>query len=209
MELEIGTTIPVHQVEVRLKPQIPTETSIPNADGSPPTPSPPASPRPDSDSDDEDQQITHSIMSQPQNITNIIAQVTSTDILIPHTINSLSHPDPHDTHNTLKVQKYDMQKEQDKDKYIRQVKSWIRQQIILETKYEPQEIQQYAKQLTRLHLTEEGLLVRYFYHHDGNSYDTQLVIPQHLREEIMQLLHNAKTASHRGSRKTIEQCRRS
>ena len=46
MELEIGTKIPVHQVEVRLKPHIPTEPVIPNEDGSPPTPSPPASPRP-------------------------------------------------------------------------------------------------------------------------------------------------------------------
>ena len=205
MELEIGTTIPVHQVEVRLKPHIQTEPIIPNEDGSPPTPSPPASPRPNSDDEDTDTPQANNIITTtgshnqlPQN-TLLISHLEK---LTPLEANALSVPDPVNISAT-KIEKYNMQQEQDKDPNIYKVKTWLRDKIIPETAYENHEIQQYARQLSRLILTNEGILFRKFYHHDGKNFDAQLVIPKHLREETMAFLHNAKTEGHRGSRKTL------
>ena len=208
MELEIGATIPVHQVEVRLKPQIQTETAIQNADGSPPTPSPPASPRRDSD-EEEEEASNFPIQRKMDNKKDIIAKMEQMEEWIPYQINAVEQPDPsHMLSMETRRNRLDMQQEQDKDENLRRVKHWITHKIIPETKYENAELQHYAKQLTRMNLSDEGILTRRFYHHDGKSYDQQLIIPEHLRHEVLTYLHNDKTAAHRGARKTIEQCRR-
>ena len=209
MELEIGATIPVHQVEVRLKPQIQTEVPIPNEDGTPPTPTPPESPKPQREEDEDIPALIASLAQKPKESCNIVASLHQVDKLTPLEVNALQHPDPTSLEQVAtKKDKYNMQKEQDKDENIRRVKFWIRNKIIPEVRYENSELQQYARQLTRLGLSDEGLLFRKFYHHDGRNFDTQLIIPQHLRKETMTFLHNAKTEAHRGARKTIEQCRK-
>ena len=207
-ELEIGATIPVHQVEVRLKPQIQTETAMQNADGSPPTPSPPASPRRDSD-EEEEEASNFPIQRKDGNKKDIAAKMEQMEEWIPHQINAVEQPDPsHMLSMETRRNRLDMQQEQDKDENLRRVKHWITHKITPETKYENAELQHYAKQLTRMNLSDEGILTRRFYQHDGKSYDQQLIIPEHLTHEVLTYLHNDKTAAHRGARKTIEQCRR-
>ena len=210
MELEIGATIPVHEVQVRLKPQIQTETPIPNEDGSPPTPSPPQSPKPScEDEDDEMINLIATLQHKIYKSGHIVATLHKMEEIIPYEANALQHPDPTTIENiATKQDRYNMQKEQDKDLNIQKVKFWITHKVIPEVKYENFELQQYARQLSRLYLTDEGLLFRKFYAHDGKSYDNQLIIPKHLRDETLAFLHNAKTEAHRGSRKTIEQCRK-
>ena len=117
--------------------------------------------------------------------------------------------DPNDISNlSHKQSRLNMQKEQDKDNLIRRTKFWIRNHIIPETKYENEEVRGYARQLKNLYITNEGLLYRRFAKHDGRNHIDQLVIPKHLRKELLTHLHNAKTASHRGLRKTLEECRK-
>ena len=97
MELEIGTTIPVHQVEVRLKPHIQTEPIIPNEDGSPPTPSPPASPRPNSDDEDIDTPQANNIIPTTGSHNRLpphTLQISHIEKLTPSEAHALSVPDP-------------------------------------------------------------------------------------------------------------------
>ena len=68
MELEIGATIPVHQVEVRLEPQIQTEIPIPNEDGTPPTPTPPESPKPQREEDEDIPALIASLVPKTQRV---------------------------------------------------------------------------------------------------------------------------------------------
>ena len=208
MELEIGASIPVHQVQVRLKPQIPYEAPIPNEDGTPPTPSPPVTPR--MDSDDEPDHLNFIVYdSKAPQANQIYAKLTRISKCCPLEVNALNHKDPNDVYNLgSKQERLNMQHEQEKDQNIRRVKFWIRHKVIPETKYENEEIQQYAKQISKLFITSEGLLYRINDLPDGRNCDHQLVIPVHLRDEVLVHLHNAKTAGHRGIRKTLEFCRR-
>ena len=156
----------------------------------------------DDDEDTESPQansLKHKTGSKNQFSNNTFC-ITHLEKLTPLEVNALSAPDPINLPAT-KIEKYNMQQEQDKDPNIHKVKTWLRNKIIPETAYENHEIQQYARQLSRLLLTDEGILFRKFYHHDGKNFDAQLIIPKHLREETMAFLHNAKTEGHRGSRK--------
>ena len=192
IQLEIGARLPVHDVQIKLKPNIATEEVIPNADGSPPTPTPPPSPKPPHEDDD---------LELP------LMEINSLNIWSP--INSLQMEDPNNQNClTLDTIPLKLNQEQDKDPNIRQVKRWILHKRIPDTTYETQEIRKYQAQLPHLTMTPEGVLVRKFWKHNGRDYFTQTVIPKHLRKELLLRLHNTKTESHRGMRKTIEECRR-
>ena len=193
LELEIGAKLPVHEVTVKLKPNITIEEPIPNEDNSPPTPSPPESPRPEREED----------MELPSINVLQLAKWTPEE-----TLAALSQEDPMQKYSLMnKNEKLDMGKEQRKDKKLYQVMGWICNKKIPDVKYESSELRALAKQLSNLFITQDGVLLRKFHRHNGRDYDTQIVIPQHLRGEILHRLHNPKTEGHRGVRKTIEECR--
>ena len=210
MELEIGATIPVKEVQVRLKPQIPYETPIPNEDGSPPTPSPTPSPKPENSDDEPDHLNFIQEEKEYAKEDRIVASINTLSKWQPMEVNALHYQDPNDICNLGNKQgRLNMNLEQEKDQNIRRVKFWLRHKIIPETRYESEEIRHYAKQINQLYLTNEGVLFRRFDLPDGRNCEHQLVVPEHLREELLVHLHNAKTAGHRGIRKTLEECRTS
>ena len=188
LELEIGATLPVHEVKVNLKPNIQREPHIPNQDGSPMTPSPPASPR-----ETRDEEIEMPI-------------ITSSP---PQFVCALSYPDQNNHQQTGTTNEtYQMAVEQNKDPSIAYAKMVLLHMATETDPYDTQDKQSYAKQIKHLYLTPDHVLMRKFYRHDGREYDPQVVVPQHLRQEIIKLLHNSKTESHRGVRKTMEECRK-
>ena len=106
-----------------------------------------------------------------------------------------------------KNEKLDMGREQRKDQNLYQIMGCICNRKIPDTKYANGEIRALAKQINNLFITQDGVLLRKFHKHNGRDYDTQIVAPKHLREEILYRLHHPKTEGHRGSRKTIQECR--
>ena len=98
-------------------------------------------------------------------------------------------------------------KEQQKDSDILTAINWINNKIkpkFIEGSYD---LQKYFKHWNRL-LLEKGVLYRKFFDHSGRNYIKQIVVPKHLRTELLFRLHNSKMKGHLGIQKTIKEFRK-
>ena len=108
---------------------------------------------------------------------------------------------------STKTEQLDMAWEQGRDPHLRQVRRWMVDGEIPDTKYANHELQTYHRHLQQLWISPEGVIYRKFYKHNGRDHTKQLVIPQNARNEVLLRLHYPKTEGHRGVRKTTEECR--
>ena len=111
IELEIGARLPVHEVQVKLKPNIPVEQAIPNEDGAPLTPSPPETPKPEREEEMEMPLLTANVLQlthwYPEGVVNALS--------LADPLNKLQLSSKQDCLNICQ--------EQDKDENIRIVKN--------------------------------------------------------------------------------------
>ena len=96
-----------------------------------------------------------------------------------------------------------------KDSDIVEAMRWIRNKVKPCTTYSLYDLQNYHKQLRRL-LIENNTLYRKFFHHTGKNQTIikQLVVPKHLREELLYRIHNSKLKGHIGITKTTLEFRK-
>ena len=97
--------------------------------------------------------------------------------------------------------------EQRNDPDIKEVINWFRAKEKPDTTYNSYDQQKYSKQFGRLVL-ENQTLYRKYYDHTGKNFTKQLVVPKHLRKELLFRIHNSKLKGHLGIRKTIKEIRR-
>ena len=100
-----------------------------------------------------------------------------------------------------------VEKEQRNDPHKVNVKTWILNKIKPETTYSTYDLKKYHKHLSRITL-EHGILYRKFFDHTGQNYHKQLVVPKHLRTELLYRIHNSKMKGHLGIQKTVRELRR-
>ena len=101
-----------------------------------------------------------------------------------------------------------MEEEQRKDNEIMQLKKWLLTRTKPDsTAYLTPGESSYFKQMPRI-IIRNGILLRKFYDQTGNNYAIQLIIPKHLRRELILRCHNHRLGGHRGVRLTIELLRR-
>jgi hypothetical protein len=123
-------------------------------------------------------------------------------------INALNEQNPLDSFPVDdKMEALDMRTEQAKDDNIRAVMEWIRTKDTPDTRYASIELQKYKKQFPRL-TVQDGTMYRKFFDDTGRNYHLQLVVPKHLREELLYRLHNSKLMGHQGVTKTVQEFRK-
>ena len=81
--------------------------------------------------------------------------------------------------------------EQRNDPDIKEVINWFRAKEKPDTTYNSYDQQKYSKQFGRLVL-ENQTLYRKYYDHTGKNFTKQLVVPKHLRKELLFRIHNSK-----------------
>ena len=107
-----------------------------------------------------------------------------------------------------RLKKLDMAEEQDRDENLRQVKRWMLTRTLpVGALHLTPEQTCYFKQFPRL-IMKNGIIIRKFYNQTGTRYKLQVVVPKHLRTELLLRIHNHKMGGHRGIRLTIEALRR-
>ena len=123
-------------------------------------------------------------------------------------LNVLAEPNPIDKYDfENKRNVLDMIAEQGRDPEIMQIKQWIVNQQIPDTRYASTNIRKYLRQISRLTI-RDNLLKRRYHDHTGKVTHHQICIPSHLVPELLVRLHNTATQGHPGMRQTIEECRR-
>ena len=100
-----------------------------------------------------------------------------------------------------------VEKEQCNDTDKVNVKSWILNKIKLERTYSTFDLNKYHKHLSRITL-EHGILYRKFFDHTGQNYHKTLVVPKHLRTELLYLIDNSKMKGYLVIQKTVREFRR-
>ena len=96
-----------------------------------------------------------------------------------------------------------VEKEQRNDPDIVEVNTLILNKVKPETMCSTYDLKKYHKHNSRLTL-EHGLLYRKFFDHTGKNYHEQLVVPKHLRTELLYRIHNSKMKGHLGIQKKTE-----
>ena len=123
-------------------------------------------------------------------------------------LNVLAEANPVDKYNfENKCNVLDMIAEQGRDPEIQQIKQWITNQQIPDTRYASTNIRKYLRQISRLTI-KDNLLKRRYHDHTGKVTHYQICIPVHLIPELLVRIHNTATQGHPGMRQTIEECRR-
>ena len=106
-----------------------------------------------------------------------------------------------------KTARLNMSEEQNKDREICRVKSWLTRPRLIDTPYLNAELQSYHRQLKTMFVGADGVLYRKFFHHNGRQFLKQMVIPKYLRQELLHRLHHATTQAHPGIRAVQQEFR--
>ena len=124
------------------------------------------------------------------------------------TINILNQPNPLDEYDHEGCEaEVDMKAEQQKDVNIVQVRAWVAQGHYPKIRYPTFEEDKYMKQFDRLRV-KDGVLYRKFFDHTGAVKVLQLVVPKHMRQELLFRIHNSKFKGHRGCTQTATEFRK-
>ena len=100
--------------------------------------------------------------------------------------------------------------EQNKDPVIKEVMKWVRNKErpqALQAIGAPQELVILWKQFTTL-LLDDGILMRNWFDLNSQKNTALIVIPEMIREEVMQLCHKSRLVSHPGVENSYVMCRR-
>ena len=210
LELKISDKLNVKQVEINLKAKLPDNELMALFDD-------------DVDSDGEEegeddgnflQQISASMSLSAREKLALLAQMEEerktvttatmfTPLANPLSLSSLEDINPLDRFDlTGRMQRLEMAHEQAKDTNIQTVKSWIKEQRIPDTRFANQQLKKYHKHLPRLTI-KDNILWRKFYDDVGNV-SLQLVIPEHLTQDLFFRIHNSKHSGNIGITKTIK-----
>ena len=123
-------------------------------------------------------------------------------------LNALVYPDPmQNLDMSEKTARLNMCEEQNKDREICRVKSWLTRPRLIDTSYLNAELQSYHRQLKTMFVGADGVLYRKFFQHNGRQFLKQIVIPKHLRQELLHRLHHATTQAHPGIRAVQQEFR--
>ena len=187
IQLKISERIPVIAVEVDITPKVP------------------------------DNSLTSILSSfDIHEINPTVVQTQPLDFVITHLtafyrpeISSLSEPNPLDHYDFIGTSEpLDLIAEQQKDRNLVIVKSWLTTPNNPDDTYLNTELKKYAKHLPRLTLSHNGVLYRQFYDHAGKPMQLQLCVPQHLRRALLYRIHNSKFKGHLGIVKTAAEFRK-
>ena len=122
-------------------------------------------------------------------------------------LNSLAEANPLDEFDlSNNNQSLNLFEEQQKDGNIRTVINWIKRKVKPVTTYSNTELQKYNIQLNRLELYN-NVLYHKFFDNTGQNFIRPLVLPKHLRHEILFRIHNRKFMGHIGTAETAKQFR--
>ena len=136
----------------------------------------------------------------------VIEEYYSWDWQVP-TVNVLNQANPLDTLDLAGCQnEADLKAEQKKDATIVEVRAWVAQGHYPRIQYPTYEEDKYLKQFERL-TVRNGILYRKFFDDTGAVKVLQIVVPKHLRQELLYRLHNSKFKGHRGCTQTATEFR--
>ena len=178
LSLKISTKMPIHGVEVEMKPSVP------------------------------DNSLTALQCYEDDDFQICDLDVEISEILCDLELNSLAERNPldefefHDDNQPL-----NLIEEQHKDLNIRIVIDWIQQSKKPDYPYFNDELQKYRKHLHRL-LVKNGILYRKFYDHTGKVLNNQFVVPKQLRKELLYRIHNSRFSGHLGIKATASEFRK-
>ena len=122
-------------------------------------------------------------------------------------MNALHQANPLDEFDlTNKMEPLNLAVEQQQDKNIRTVMTWLKGEHPKNSEHFNVELKKYYKHLKRLEI-HNGVLYRKFFDNTGRNFTRQYVLPNHLRKEVLFRIHNSKLAGHLGITKTAEKFR--
>ena len=197
IELMIRNTIPIQQIEIEFKTNLPPETNdsahfskariLPNV---------------------QDTLNSQSVVSCLQKTTGNNSQIEHYQVVETNRVNlqisAIGTPDPLNNFDVLECIKHlNIAEEQKKDREIQQFRSWINNRKSLpRTNYLTVSQRKYIKQLDRFCFNND-IVYRKFFNHAGQVSHKQILIPKHLRRELLYRIHNSREASHRGITQTV------
>ena len=108
-----------------------------------------------------------------------------------------------DDYRELETTMANLKRGQDSDPVITKVTKWLETDSAPTTNVYSTGEQKYLKQLRRS-FTENGMLYRRYFTHDGKMLYKQLCVPSTMLKEVMYRMHNAPTGGHLGITRTIQ-----
>ena len=112
-------------------------------------------------------------------------------------ISAIATADPLNNFDDLECTKHlNIAEEQKKDREIQQARNWINNRKSLpRTNYLTVSQRKYKKQLDRLCVNND-IVYRKFFNRAGHVSHKQILVPKHLRYEVLYRIHNSPEASH-------------
>ena len=197
IELMIRHTIPIQQIEIEFKTNLPPETNdsahfsktpiLPSVQGT---------------------GNSQSVVSCLQRTTGNNSQIEFYQVVETNRVNlqisAIGSPDPLNNFDVPECTKHlNIAEEQKKESEIQQVRSWIHNRKSLpRTNYLTVSQRKYIKQLDRLCVNND-IVYRKFFNHAGHVSHKQILLPKHLRHELLYRIHNSPEASHRCITQTV------
>ena len=197
IELMIRNTIPIQQIEIEFKTNLPPETNdsahfsktpiLPNV---------------------QDTGNSQSVVSCLQKTTGNNSAIEFYQVLETNRVNlqisATGTADPLNSFDVLECTKHlSIAEEQKKDRAIQQVRSWINNRKSLpRTNYLTVSQRKYINQLDKLCVNND-IVYRKLFNHAGHVSHKQMLVTKHLRYELLYRIRNSPEASHRGITQTV------